>query len=38
MGQMIEFKRPDGSVCGGYLVGAGKVGPGGGDPGMVGTQ
>ena len=28
MGQMIEFKRPDGSVCGGYLAGAGKGRPG----------
>lgn len=28
MGQMIEFKRPDGSVCGGYLAQAGQGRPG----------
>ncbi|MBI5861277.1 MAG: dienelactone hydrolase family protein [Rhodocyclales bacterium] len=28
MGQMIEFKRPDGSVCGGYLAEAGQGRPG----------
>ncbi len=28
MGQMIEFKRPDGSTCAGYLAGAGQGRPG----------
>lgn len=28
MGQMIEFERPDGSACGGYLAGAGPGRPG----------
>jgi len=28
MGQMIEFKRPDGSACKGYLAGTGKGRPG----------
>ena len=28
MGQMIEFKRPDGGACGGYLAGAGQGKPG----------
>lgn len=28
MGQMIEFKRPDGSACKGYLASAGPGRPG----------
>lgn len=38
MGSMIDFKRPDGSACKGYLAEAGPSRSGGGKPGIVVIQ